>query len=137
MLLDIIIQIDECRNLLLKHAHQKGCPELILFLMKLLEFKNATNGQQELLFIQIVNDFLLIDSIYELNLEYRQKHSVHRFNVNEFDIVENEVVKMIGDNLMGDFGQFIKAEYSKKVIKAPEHGLRRASVVDIKGASKK
>ena len=130
MLLDFIIQIDESRALLTEHARRLGCIELVLFLIKLMAFRNSTNGQKEMLFVEIVEQFLLTDSVYELNLNSQQHRSVHKFNPEEFDIIEVEVHRMIAGNLLPTFDEFIRAEYKKpKTLKSADTKSRRPSIV--------
>jgi len=131
MLIDLLIQINESRSLLLKHSFLMSCPELILFKIRLMEFRNSSNGAQEKLFVGIIQDFLLTDSVHELNLRYDQKHSIRAYNIDEFNIIEREVDSMITQTLIPTLEEFIKKEYATPKASPVLQQNRRPSIIDI------
>jgi len=129
--LKILLSINEARELLLRYARKHMNSELVLFIIDLEKFKKENTTER---FMALIQDYLMKDSLYELNISHEMKNKIHiNPNKEEFEEIEQHVRLLINQHLLiEDFVKFIESEYEKEQ-KQPKtfNFLRRGSIKNI------
>ena len=129
--LKILLSINEARELLLRYARKHMNSELVLFIIDLEKFKKENTTER---FMALIQDYLMKDSLYELNISHEMKNKIHiNPNKEEFLEIEQHVRLLINQHLLiEDFVKFIESEYEKEQ-KQPKtfNFLRRGSIKNI------
>lgn len=112
----ILISINEARALLLRYAQKHLNSELVLFIIDLERYKkeNTINN-----FMALLQDYIIKDSIYELNIPAEMKNKLHiDNNREEFYEIEQHVKMLINQHLLiDDFIKFIDKHYEEEAKK--------------------
>jgi len=135
MTLKIVLAINESRELLLRYARKHMNSELILFIIDLEKFKKHNTTER---FMALIQDFIMKDSIYELNISHEMKNRIHiEANKDEFYEIEAHVRLLINQHLLiDDFCSFVESEYARDEKEARDkpktfNFLRRPSLKNV------
>ena len=110
--LKILLSINEARELLIKYATKNLNSELILFLIDLEKYKKDRSIAN---FFNLLQDYIIKDSMYELNIPYDMKNKIHiDNNTEDFKEIETHIKMLINQHLLiDDFVVFIEKHYKE------------------------